>query len=89
MSLKGGQKNFFEKIKIWFVQIEKISQLVSEGENLTNLENRIFEHDGDLLVKRIAAVGGEYVERSGALLLVPENCFYVLGDNYPVKIMAG
>ena len=22
-SLKGGQKNFFEKIQIWFVQIEK------------------------------------------------------------------
>ena len=39
--LKGGEKNFFEKIQIWFVQIEKISQLVSEGENLTNLENRI------------------------------------------------
>ena len=23
LSLKGGQKNFFEKIQIWFVQIEK------------------------------------------------------------------
>ena len=23
LSLKGGEKNIFEKIKIWFVQIEK------------------------------------------------------------------
>lgn len=41
----------------------------------------IFHHDGKLLVKRIAAVGGEYVERSGEFLLVPEGCYYVLGDN--------
>lgn len=41
----------------------------------------IFRHDGKLLVKRIAAVGGEYVERSGEFLLVPEGCYYVLGDN--------
>lgn len=41
----------------------------------------IFHHDGKLLVKRIAAVGGEYVERSGEFLLVPEDCYYVLGDN--------
>lgn len=41
----------------------------------------IFCHDGSLLVKRVAAVGGEYVERSGEFLLVPEGCYYVLGDN--------
>lgn len=41
----------------------------------------IFRHDGKLLVKRIAAVGGEYVERNGEFLLVPEGCYYVLGDN--------
>ncbi len=41
----------------------------------------IFCHDGKLLVKRIAAVEGEYVERSGEFLLVPEGCYYVLGDN--------
>lgn len=41
----------------------------------------VFRHDGKLLVKRIAAVGGEYVERNGVLLLVPEGCYYVLGDN--------
>ncbi len=41
----------------------------------------ISRHDGKLLVKRIAAVEGEYVERSGEFLLVPEGCYYVLGDN--------
>lgn len=38
MPLKGGRKNF---LKILFVISEKSSQLVSEGKNLTNLENRI------------------------------------------------
>ena len=41
----------------------------------------IFERDGELLVKRIAAVGGEVVERNGVGIAVPEGCFYVLGDN--------
>ncbi len=41
----------------------------------------IFCHDGKLLVKRIAAVEGEYVERNGEFLLVPKDCYYVLGDN--------
>ncbi len=41
----------------------------------------IFRHEGKLLVKRIAAVEGEYVERNGESLLVPKDCYYVLGDN--------
>ncbi len=41
----------------------------------------IFRHDGRLLVKRIAAVGGMQVEHNGASLTVPEGCYYVLGDN--------
>lgn len=41
----------------------------------------IFEHDGQYLVKRIVAVGGDTVERNGEVLTVPENCFYMLGDN--------
>lgn len=41
----------------------------------------IFEHDGQYLVKRIAAVGGDMVERNGEVLTVSENCFYMLGDN--------
>lgn len=41
----------------------------------------IFEHDGQYLVKRIAAVGGDVIERNGEVLTVPENYFYMLGDN--------
>lgn len=41
----------------------------------------IFRHDGKLLVKRIAAVEGDTVERKGIRMTVPEGCYYVLGDN--------
>lgn len=41
----------------------------------------IFEHDGQLLVKRIAAVGGDTIEHAGSRIMVPEGCFYMLGDN--------
>lgn len=41
----------------------------------------VFRHEGRLLVKRIAAVGGEMVERDGICMAVPEGCYYVLGDN--------
>ena len=41
----------------------------------------IFRHDGELLVKRIAASGGEEIERNGEMITVPSGCFYVLGDN--------
>ena len=42
----------------------------------------IFTHDGKVLVKRIFALPGENVTRAdGTFLLVPEGCYYVLGDN--------
>ena len=41
----------------------------------------IFRHDGKLLVKRIAAVGGDTVEKNCVTMTVPEGCYYVLGDN--------
>lgn len=41
----------------------------------------VFEHEGKQLVKRIAAVGGDAVEHKGRRLIVPQECFYVLGDN--------
>lgn len=41
----------------------------------------VFEHEGKRLVKRIAAEGGDVVEHKGWRLIVPEGCFYVLGDN--------
>lgn len=41
----------------------------------------IFWHDEKLLVKRIAAVEGDVIERNGIQLTVPSDCYYVLGDN--------
>ncbi len=41
----------------------------------------IFRHNGELLVKRIAASGGEEIERNEEMITVPYGCFYVLGDN--------
>ena len=41
----------------------------------------IFRHGGKLLVKRIAACGGEEIERNGETITVPTDYFYVLGDN--------
>lgn len=41
----------------------------------------IFEHNGRLLVKRIVAVGGEAIVHAGQELIVPNGCYYMLGDN--------
>lgn len=55
----------------------------------------IFEYDGKLLVKRIAAVSGDIINleeltymasleqpyREEMILTVPEGCYFVLGDN--------
>lgn len=41
----------------------------------------VFHHNGAILVKRIAARGGDTIIHRDSLMTVPENCFYVLGDN--------
>ena len=41
----------------------------------------IFRHDSSYLVKRIAACEGDNLVHQNAIVTVPENCFYVLGDN--------
>lgn len=41
----------------------------------------VFQHDGKLMVKRIAAVLGDEVIHKGVMLQVPRGSFYVLGDN--------
>ncbi len=48
---------------------------------LTDGDIIVFEHNGRLLVKRIAASGGETVIQNGITVVVPESCYYVLGDN--------
>ncbi len=41
----------------------------------------VFWHEGKLLTKRIAAKGGDFVEKEGTSLAVPKGRLYVLGDN--------
>lgn len=50
-------------------------------EDLNSGDIIIFERDGRLLVKRIAASSGEAVAQNGSVLVVPEGCYYVCGDN--------
>lgn len=41
----------------------------------------VFEHDGKILVKRIAGVGGQEIDIEGVKYTVPPNCYFVMGDN--------
>lgn len=41
----------------------------------------VFTKDGQLLVKRIVAIAGETITIEGVSYTVPENHFFVLGDN--------
>ena len=41
----------------------------------------IFRHDGTYMIKRIAATEGDVIVHNGQTETVPEDCFYVLGDN--------
>ena len=42
----------------------------------------VFEHNGYYMVKRIAAVAGDTLEINGLKTKVPEDCYYVIGDNF-------
>ncbi len=41
----------------------------------------VFEHDGNILVKRIVGVGGQEIEVEGVHYKVPDSCYFVMGDN--------
>lgn len=41
----------------------------------------IFEHDGNMLVKRIAATEGERITENGFTYIVPKGSYFVMGDN--------
>ena len=50
-------------------------------DDLQNGDIIIFRHNGSYLVKRIAASAGETVVHQNKLVIVPEDSFFVLGDN--------
>ena len=41
----------------------------------------IFEKDGEFMVKRIAAKGGDTITVDGRVYEVPDGCYFMLGDN--------
>lgn len=41
----------------------------------------VFHHEDSYLVKRVAAVEGDSIKHRGEMLTVPEDSFYMLGDN--------
>ena len=41
----------------------------------------IFEHEGTIMVKRIAACPGEELTVNGICYFVPDNSYFMLGDN--------
>lgn len=41
----------------------------------------VFEYGDTMMVKRIAAVGGDRIEHNGEVISVPPGCYYMLGDN--------
>lgn len=41
----------------------------------------VFQYGDTVMVKRIAAAGGDVIEHNGKQVTVPEGCYYMLGDN--------
>ena len=41
----------------------------------------VFEHEGTVMVKRIAACPGEEITVDGILYYVPDGSYFMLGDN--------
>lgn len=41
----------------------------------------VFRHNNSILVKRIVGVGGQNLEVDDRSYAIPENCYFVMGDN--------
>lgn len=79
-------------IFIGYVPSKSMEPTISAGSKIVGLrmfseletgDIIVFEYDNIYMVKRIAAVPGETVINSvtGQIMVVPENSYYVLGDN--------
>ena len=75
---------------IGYVPTESMEPTLERGSYIigrriySNLETGdiiLFRHNGKLLVKRVAAVGGDTAEKNGISMTVPEARCYFLGDN--------
>ena len=75
---------------VGYVPTESMEPTIPKGSNILGYriygklcegDIIIFMKDGNLFVKRIAAVSGDVIKRDGGNLTVPINSFYVLGDN--------
>ena len=75
---------------IGFVPSESMEPTLEKGSmilgsrvygELTTGDIIIFRHDNKLLVKRIAAVPNEHIQVDGIEYIVPNGCYFVLGDN--------
>ena len=75
---------------IGYVPTESMEPTLERGSYIigrriySNLETGdiiLFRHNGKLLVKRVAAGGGDTAEKNGISMTVPEARCYVLGDN--------
>ncbi len=73
-----------------YVPTSSMEPAISEGSLILGLRIHdepekgdivVFRRDGKYLVKRIAAVPGDTVERDGETETVPEDHWYLLGDN--------
>ena len=75
---------------IGYVPSESMEPTLKKGDTILGLrlygelktgDIIIFEHEGELMVKRIAATGGESIEADGRCYTVPRGAYFVLGDN--------
>lgn len=53
----------------------RIYSELSEGDII------VFEYEDSVLVKRIAGIGGQVIEVEGKSYSIPQNCYFVIGDN--------
>jgi signal peptidase I len=75
---------------IWYVPSAAMSPTLKEGSILFGSRRYgavsvgdivVFRHGGEIMVKRVAAAGGETVSIEGSTYAVPDGSFFVLGDN--------